>query len=303
VDSHATALRLIDLLYQGLEDRAAFNAFSEQLAIELDANMVALSLRIEDTPAPTSSFGVDSAFVEKFQKYYHTVNMHETVGRQAVHTSGALFSSETFLPERLLKSSEYYNDFLRPQRVLHIFGTVLGFGPSGVSNLAVYPAPNRTANAFKKAEPLIWALVPHLQRVRRMALQNGVAQAAHEALNQFNSAVIVVGPSGKVLLMNSAAERVITFKDGLSCAGGVLRALQPKQDAQLKLAMHSACATDTPVKAFVLGSDQHHADITSQWSGFTGTLLKPSLMRRSSSFRTRTSPPNSTKRLSFRFTA
>jgi hypothetical protein len=43
----------IDLLYQGLEHCAAFQAFTQELCVALNANAASLSLLDEDSHAPT----------------------------------------------------------------------------------------------------------------------------------------------------------------------------------------------------------------------------------------------------------
>lgn len=242
----ATALRLIDLLYQGLEDRAAFDAFTESLALALGANASGLSLDLDaDNPRkPTSTFGIAPDFLKQYEEYYHYINVHRT-GSAGWHPLGSVISTEETCPDRVLLPSEYFNDFLRPQKLCHIFGVILHVGPHRESNLAVYP--KRYSNSFNnQSAALVGALVPHLQRVNRMGAKVAAGQVGTQILNSFLAGVVVVSASGKVLLINTRAERIIASSDGIKCCGGVIRATQPREDAKLKLALLFVCGIEKP---------------------------------------------------------
>lgn len=241
----ATALGLIDLLYQGLEDRAAFEAFAKNLALAVGANAIALSLDLDPGPyTPLSTFGMDPGFLKLYEEHYDSVNVHRTEGTH-LFTPGAVLSSEETCPDRVLLSSEYYNDFLRPQKLCHVFGAILHHSSQNSSMLGVYPAWH--SDSFNDENvSLIRALVPHLQRLNRMGAQIGAAQAGTQALNHFHAGVVVLSANCKVLLMNTVAERIVARSDGLSCCGCVLRATQPREDAKLKLAIRSVCAMEKP---------------------------------------------------------
>jgi DNA-binding CsgD family transcriptional regulator len=242
VDVDTTALRLIDLLYAGLEDDAALDAFVENLAVALNATAAALVL---DLP-PTRTFGLDQAFLRKFDDYYHAINVHEDGARKFRPTPGIPLSSEATCPDRDIVSSEYFNDFLRPQKLFHVFGTILNFSER-MSNLVVYPPRQSTSSACAKGLPLIASLVPHLRRVNRMAAQLGLARVGTSICDRIGGGgVVVVNVTGKVLFMNAIAERMIALADGLSCRGGVLRATQPQENTKLKLAIRSVCAIEKP---------------------------------------------------------
>jgi DNA-binding CsgD family transcriptional regulator len=245
VNVDSTALGLIDLLYQGLEDRAAFDAFAKNLALAVGANAVALSLDLDPGPhTPLSTFGMDPGFLKLYEEHYDSVNVHRTEGTR-LFTPGAVLSSEETCPDRVLLSSEYYNDFLRPQKLCHVFGAILHHSSQNSSMLGVYPA--RHSDSFNDENvSLIRALVPHLQRLNRMGSQIGAAQVGTQALNHFHTGVVIVSASGKVLLMNTIAERIVGRSDGLSWCGGMLRATQPREDAKLKLAIRAVCAMEKP---------------------------------------------------------
>ncbi len=252
----ATALQLIDLLYLGLDDRAAFDAFTENLAVSSGATAVALSLEFdsEKPRTPTSTYGFVPGFLKKFEQYYHSINVHMSHGTHLL-VPGAVLSTEQTCEERLLLRSEYYNDFLRPQKLFQACGAIVHLGPRQTAMLSLYPP--RYSNLFAETSPLIVALVPHLQRVNRMAAQMGAAQAGIKALNRFNAGVLVVSASRKILLMNTAAERIVDCSDGLYCCRGVIRANNPQQEAELRFAIRSAC-TARPLSE----NANHHAVIS-----------------------------------------
>jgi PAS domain-containing protein len=91
--------------------------------------------------------------------------------------------------------------------------------------------------------------VPHLQRVaqlhlqmREITLQN---QAIEAALDQLQFGVVIADATGRVLLVNRAAQEMTAAKDGLLLCGGRLTAAQPKEATILLRYIGDAVETAT----------------------------------------------------------
>jgi hypothetical protein len=142
----------------------------------LSSAATALSLEIEpDKPStPSSTFGIDPSFLKLYEEHYHPINVQRTEGAH-LFAPGAVLSSEQTCPNEVLLPTEYYNDFLRPQKLRHVLGAFVHIGSQQMSLLSVYPSPH-SDSLSDVSRYLLGVLVPHMQRVNRMAAQRATAQ-------------------------------------------------------------------------------------------------------------------------------
>lgn len=242
VNVDAVALGLIDLLYLGLEEEAAFGSFAENLTVALGATAAALTFDLDPERNRTINgvFGVDPGRMKQYEDYYHFINVHEIQSAPRFSPGSVLSTGET-CTDRVLLSSEYYNDFLRPQGFYHVCGAIVRLGSKLTSILSVYPA-RHSDSVSDQGMSLMEVLIPHLQRVRNLSMQIGITGPGIQALNHSPTGVIVTSADAKILLMNAAAERFIARSDGLSSSGGFFRATQPQDATKLRQSIRSVCA-------------------------------------------------------------
>jgi DNA-binding CsgD family transcriptional regulator len=154
---------------------------------------------------------------------------------------------ESFVDERLLKSTEHYNDYVRPRR-LGYWGTgvVVERNPQRATALSLADHkndPDRRASQLH----LIDLLTPHLIRAfrlhRTVVAQKAVGDAAKLAFDRWAHPVLVLDSCARLVVMNQAAETLIERRDGLCLTReGTLRSIDEAKTAALELAVRK-CAT------------------------------------------------------------
>jgi DNA-binding CsgD family transcriptional regulator len=150
------------------------------------------------------------------------------------------------LPHKRLKSSEWYNDFLKKYEIGDIFGGKI-LEKEGRVIMFGLQVGNKRADLSQR----------HLQEVK--VLQDALGKAAYiytklrnagwmssatiQALDQLAAAIIVIGPDGRVVDLNSTAEHIVQAGDGLVIRNGRLGALRSIDQARISAAIDSATTT------------------------------------------------------------
>jgi len=142
-------------------------------------------------------------------------------GPDTVYTGEQLIESEQF------RKTEFYNDYVVPNRIVRHFGSPLALHPRWVSNLSSHRPGNR--EPFGSVEiDLLKVLFPHLQRAiqlhRRFEELEGRHRASLEALNRLPVGVIMLDKSGRIVATNREAERLLHQNDGLFATSHGIRA-------------------------------------------------------------------------------
>lgn len=161
--------------------------------------------------------------------------------------SGYVFTSESLCQVEELAGSEFYNDFLRRGGILHgMFGVVENDPGRRLGSLSLYRGA--AAGEFQPAElQVLESLMPHIRRAFRLHIKfselDARTKATETILNQLSTAVVFVGASGEVLLMNRQAEELLRARDGLITLQGKLCATAREESARLQAAVAAAVRT------------------------------------------------------------
>jgi DNA-binding CsgD family transcriptional regulator len=170
------------------------------------------------------------------------------------------------VPAGVLRKSEWYNDFVLKSGISDILGTTLFENASHAVMFGLHSGGGRTRFAPGK-ENRIQPLMDSLKRAARIHVElrgfGWRSSAAIQALDQLDTAVIVVGPNGRVFDLNPAAERLIQADDGLTIRNGRLAALRSFEQAKLSTAIAAATAAEDVRAAsgyLLVGRRERHAD-------------------------------------------
>jgi len=141
-------------------------------------------------------------------------------------------------------ASRIYNEFYKGHGddTAHCAGAVLTPG-NGVVSLGIHRS--HSGGVFGQQEVRrIQLMLPHLARLHNVRFRLRTAEAkaamAAEALDRFDFAALVVGPGGKIRLVNELAEAVLRGRDGLTGLLGRLSAVDGAVAMQLAKAIHGA---------------------------------------------------------------
>lgn len=180
----------------------------------------------------------DPTYYQSYGSHYHSV---DPIWRRAVSApAGTVWTDCMIMPKGEFIRTEFYNDFLVPQR--------LG---SQLNAIAVVEHGRKCVIAThrrRKFEPqhlqLFQILSPHLQRAMqfnaKLANLNGKCMASAEALNRLEQGALLVDVKCGVMFANEQAER--QFAAGaLRIVDAVLEAGSPAATAQLH-ALVAGCA-------------------------------------------------------------
>jgi DNA-binding CsgD family transcriptional regulator len=131
-----------------------------------------------------------------------------------------------FTSEREMAAAPVVRDWLRPQGFGDLMGVVIAPGTPYGNMLLAFTTPERPFAAH--AEALLHAWGPHLQRAVRTLrrLETGTSERAllRDVVDRLGAGLIAVGQSGRVLLTNRRADRILAARDGLLVREGCLHA-------------------------------------------------------------------------------
>lgn len=162
--------------------------------------------------------------------------------------------SHELVPDHMLTRSRFYHHFLRN---LNIFYGCEGFFANDRNNVAMVglyrPAK---IGCFRKADAdLLTSLFPYLRGMLVMERQSALLTIRCETLYQIFDllpfAVFVLSRSGEVIMMNGAAEQIVTNMDGFSLKYKTLVPVQSWQRAEFRSVFRNVVDPD--------GATQHEA--------------------------------------------
>jgi PAS domain-containing protein/DNA-binding CsgD family transcriptional regulator len=191
-----------------------------------------------------------SVDVNDYINYYAARDPYRPVLEDAA--SGNWVQLSKCLPQTLLRTDEWYNDYALKAGIADIIGTRLFGSPSCTIILSVhrgiYQEPFSaisTAQLQELFDPLSNAARLHAE-LRNLAWKSA---AALRALDQLAAGVIITDGDGRVVEMNRAAEHILRRDDGLTVRQGKLFAQRVFE--QNKLARFIAVAANGKIAAAV----------------------------------------------------
>jgi DNA-binding CsgD family transcriptional regulator len=143
---------------------------------------------------------------------------------------GEAVAIDAFVPAAVLRRSEFYNDILRPQRVLHCGSVCLRQDAGRYAGFSVFRSAE--AGPTEQCElRFLTALAPHVKRAgeisERLADAAALKRAGMIALDCLDHGLMLVNAEGRVLFANRLAEVMIALDDGLTVVAQVVRAATP----------------------------------------------------------------------------
>lgn len=235
---------LIRLVYACATDPHQLPAFLEEYtkAVHADGSGLVAQDLANQKGSVQQSWGFDPAWERKYAEYYAATN----VWMQRMGASlepGVVQGSESVIQDDELIRTEFYNDFLRPQRYFHSFGAAI----TREENVTAYitSVRGRKAGFFSAAEhQLCRELIPHLQSALRIrhhfaGLETQLTQLS-AALDHLTQGIVVTDALGRIQFMNRSAEAALRERSGIWIAADGLRASRAEETLQLRQLLKDA---------------------------------------------------------------
>lgn len=231
---------LIRMLYDAVGDRKRWIASLQRMGQIFQSPVNVLYPQNLKTDAVnlhcSATSGYDPSFLQSYAAYYAAKNPFfkcSDIARQA----GRVVRTQEYVSTTELVGSEFYNDWMQPQKVWHGLQGIVHQQGSTVVTLGL--VRHRNQPLFEEAdERLLNQVTPHLRRAiqlhSRIDALRLTNQAALALLDQWSMGVFLVGENGQVLLMNSAAEKATAKRDGLIYENGHLRASRRRESDALR---------------------------------------------------------------------
>lgn len=249
MDSELEILQIIDLIYSAAGDPDAWTIVLQRLTLALGGN--ACTLHHQDARSQESSFStlwnLSQGDVVPYTEYYGAINPLITT-RPHVIRAGTVPTSQMLCPDEIYTRCEYFHDFLRSLDILHCVAPILRSDSQGANFTALTIFRPVGGEQFGEAErKFLLPLVPHLQRAfqlhSRIQGLERKGNAASEALDHLQQAVVLLNAKGEVLLVNKAATALFASEKSLKLAPNGLRATVPSEDRELNRLIQEAIAT------------------------------------------------------------
>lgn len=239
---------LLDLLYDAAVHPERWSTFLDALPSSFDGATGIIHVLDSDTNAkPLSiSFGHDDAFAASLASYYAELNPYPAIGFHRLPVGKAVHSAD-YLPVESVEDSEFFNDWMKPQKMHSDHLALLLRNDHGLALLGVAPRASNYAGKRQRYAQKLQLLAPHLIRAIEMNRVVSVARQAeissNAALDSLGSAAFLLEASGRLLVASVQAEALLRGDNVVSLdRSKVLRAANAGEDMDLS-AVIQRCAT------------------------------------------------------------
>ena len=234
-----TISSLLEAALAAASDDLQWPVFLEALSSQLGAST--MSLFLSDPVGQRSSIqfaaGKDPSYVKAYNEHFATVSpffgdwSHERWREGVIELSGQV------CPDRVLLRTEYYNDWLRPQKIHHLArGVVAREGEA--SWVLSFGRPRRSGSITGRELALFGAILPGLRGALRLRHHLLVARserdAASAAFDALRIGVIFLDGRDSPIGINRRAQAILDAADGLKLERGTLSASCSTDTARLR---------------------------------------------------------------------
>jgi DNA-binding CsgD family transcriptional regulator len=228
---------LLEYVYGAAADRARWGVFLEQLCGRLRGARALLlehnCRRPEQRLMAVANIEPDAQ--NAYLTHYFRVNPWLRFAGPPV--PGRALPGDAVLPASELLRTEFYQDFLRPQDILHTVGACIGVDGERAPFCAVFRSGS--AGVFEDAEAeLLAALSRHIRRAlelqERSEVYRAQSAAALTALDALPAGCLLIDAACAVQMANRAAEEILNERDGLAITAGALCATSAEAQERLR---------------------------------------------------------------------
>jgi DNA-binding CsgD family transcriptional regulator len=253
MDKRADTGALIGSIYEAGLDATRWPAFMESLASSLHAGFGNLwlldssnwTISCEEGGSVSASSGLDAFTIDRYKQHYAGLNVWLP---NAVNLpEGALTVSSALYPDRRLKSTEFYDLFLRPNDLFYAVGSSVV--KEGTTDVRMSFVRSEKAGPYEDGElHLVRQLMPHLRNAvvlhREMYRTRALAASSMAALELVPVGVALLTASGSLAHANQRAHDLFAGTGAMSVGpGGKLRAASTAATGKLQRLIHESLCT------------------------------------------------------------
>ena len=235
-------LELIEAAYAAAGDPELWPVFGEMCERRL-SSAVAVYAHPTEEPWRNRTLlhrGLDPKYAALYREELHPRNV--LILNAARHTAPVLLA-EDVVERDALESSEFFNEYMRPQELHHAVNLNLVTGGRHRVSLALMRG-QRFGSYDGVESQVLNRLVPHLRQAfdmaERLDLLHAQSRSSLAVCERLAAAVLTVDDRGKLAFSNRAAQRLLARGGTLTERGGRLLAVRPEADARLKAAVERA---------------------------------------------------------------
>jgi DNA-binding CsgD family transcriptional regulator/PAS domain-containing protein len=251
MSEHASALALIELIYEAALDPKNWEVFLAKLSDQLGGAAAVLVLELPD--------GSDADHATRTSVYRHGLGEEYTAVFQRHYARGlpwgsfldldcalSFVSASDRFPDSELPKTDFYREYMRPQGLAAegpIAHVIHGREPGHISGLALYRRD--VARAFCAADfALCDRLVPHLARAYAIHCELGGSLRKRAALaavvDRLPIGIVLLDSRQRAVMVNRSAQRIAGLDEGLRIDATGLHAHDTKHQTLLrKLIAHA----------------------------------------------------------------
>lgn len=247
-DADAT---LLTLLYETVGKPGGWTTFLDALASSYGDGMATLFMHDYSQHGSSILAGTSgrSDHLTTYSRYYSRIN--PWIGGVKTRPIGLVTATEAVVPYRQLVTTEFYNDWCRPQGIGAGIGVTVQRDVHRIMAVSML-FPRVILKRDTEAVARLQRLVPHLLGVARLDRQLAELETrvltTEGALNAVATAMMVIGAAGQIVYLNAAAEQLFAANDGLTIKGKEIKVTAPAEEKHLKgliAAALQACRTIT----------------------------------------------------------
>lgn len=192
-----------------------------------------------------TSFGFDPHYdLERYSSYYEARS--PLIPRYRSSRAGHVTALGNYAFSAEYRETEYFQDWVRPQRFADMLGSHLVRTQSLYAWLSIRRADERgiyTSPAVRAAN----RLAPHFGRAIQLGAelerQRGLADSALQSLEMMGVGVVIVDANAKLMITNSAADALLKIGDGLRSWAGRLCCNRTQDSNALQTAIGAVART------------------------------------------------------------
>lgn len=238
--SESVVLDLVGRIYDAAEKPTLWPLFLARLTETLDTCAATLDFYDSGKDRGTigAAIGIDDETIGAYAAHYGKSNvLAQQMEADGLFTPGTVVDNRGLFDDAQYARSELAADFLGKRiGVFHALGGVIFKDQRVSSHLSLF---RRRSKPFEEHDrKLFRVLLPHLQRSlslhRRLSQAERHASLAAETIDLFATAAIIFDDQGEVVLMNTAASRILDQEDGLSIHQRNLRTSNGEETQRLR---------------------------------------------------------------------
>ena len=240
---------LVDTAYKAAFDQNAWPVFLDSFADALQGHNTALVVQdqVSKQNQAIACVRTDPEQLRRYNDYYWRLNPWIARGSSdlmlGLITVGV---GEFYIDRHELLRTEFYNDWLSPQRLQHSIAAVVSNSSERIIICSTL-RPSRRGPFTERDRTYYASFLPHLRRAietrERLADAVNAGRGALELLENSSNACVLLNGALRPVFVNRAARSILSSQGGLSIKNGTLVSARTEDTSRLQKLIARAAAT------------------------------------------------------------